>query len=172
MDTPEFTISSALLSAITNQFQLSPVSIHGLGHWKHVEAIGRHLSASTGAEVAVVVHFAYLHDSRRINENDDTGHGKRAAEYIRDLARKGYLELRLDSVNRLLNACEIHSISTSKPTDRTIMTCLDADRLDLIRLGIRPEPVFLFSEEAKRLAGCGEEAIRRIAEGIPDLYSG
>tara|TARA_B100000315_G_scaffold79959_1_gene73252 strand:- start:616 stop:768 length:153 start_codon:yes stop_codon:yes gene_type:complete len=37
-------------------------------------------------------------------------------------------------------------------SDITIATCWDADRLDLGRVGADPNPKYLFSDEAKRIA--------------------
>ena len=55
----------------------------------------------------------------------------------------GGLELRL-----LELACREHS-SGRIHADVTVQTCWDADRLDLGRVGIKPNPAYLCTEEAR-----------------------
>jgi uncharacterized protein len=145
-------INPALLSLITSQFKLPPDSIHGLSHWEHVETLGLYLASFTHANVSVVSYFAYLHDSQRIREDEDPGHGNRAVVYCKKLMENGLLNLSLANLDQLLSACEIHSDNRAKPIDSTIATCLDSDRLDLIRLGIAPLTHFLLTDQAKIIA--------------------
>ncbi len=42
----------------------------------------------------------------------------------------------------LLTACTLHTVGREHP-DITVQTCWDADRLDLMRVGIRPHPKYL-----------------------------
>ena len=92
--------------------------------------------------------FAVLHDCRRFNEGDDPDHGPRAAELAREL--RGVVFDLSDREFRLLHhACAGHTHERTHP-DETIQTCWDADRLDLGRVGVTPEPDFLCTEVAKR----------------------
>ena len=145
-------ISKGFLKAITVQFQLQINSIHGLSHWKNVEAIGNYLSARTKADKAVVSHFAYLHDATRKNEDYDPNHGLRGKLLGLELARDGIIQLSQKQLDQLFTACEIHSNSQAKVKDITIATCLDADRIDLLRLGIMPEEELLYTPVGKELA--------------------
>lgn len=157
-------INPTLLASITKQFQLPLASIHGLSHWRRVEALGRHLAAPIKADITVVMYFAYLHDSQRINEEHDPNHGERAAVYCKQLMKQQLLTLNANQLKQLLIACKIHSDNRAKTQGVTVATCLDADRLDLIRLGFKPFSGYLFSDEAKRLADSGDEAIQRISK--------
>ena len=96
---------------------------------KRVEAIGRHLSASTKADMIVVSYFAYLHDSQRQTEDADPSHGERASIYCEQLTRRGVLKLTKKQLKQLLYACRFHSADNAKTNDITIATCWDADNL-------------------------------------------
>ena len=92
--------------------------------------------------------FAVLHDSKRISDFSDPGHGPRAAAFARTL--RGVLFDLPDHEFRLLHrACAGHTHERTHP-DVTIQTCWDADRLDLGRVGITPHPSLLCTEVAKR----------------------
>ena len=132
------------------QFKLDINGIHGIKHWKRVQLIGRYLSKETKADAEVVDLFAYLHDSKREDDHDDVHHGKRASSFAQELYDKRILTIREDQLKQLLFACEHHTDSAIKSKDVTIQTCWDADRLDLWRLGIKPDPFFLNTEFAKR----------------------
>ena len=132
------------------QFKLDINGIHGIKHWKRVQLIGRYLAKHTQADTEVVDLFAYLHDSKREDDNDDIYHGKRASIFAQQLYDKRILTIKEDQLKQLLFACEHHTDSKIKSKDITIQTCWDADRLDLWRLGIKPDPFFLNTEFAKR----------------------
>lgn len=116
--------------------------IHGIEHWERVELFGRMLADESfmqNADIDVITWFAYLHDCMRENDFDDPQHGPRAAEYI-DTIRTSYLsELNDEQIAKLKRACALHT-STHRTGDITIDTCFDADRLDLPRVGIKPQP--------------------------------
>ena len=132
------------------QFKLDINGIHGIKHWKRVQLIGRYLAKHTKADEEVVDLFAYLHDSKREDDNDDIYHGKRASVFVQELYNKRILTIREDQLKQLQFACEHHTNSAIKSKDITIQTCWDADRLDLWRLGIKPDPFFLNTEFAKQ----------------------
>ena len=58
--------------------------------------------------------------------------------------------LRLDApgLDQLAYACRHHSDGLTE-ADVTVQTCWDADRLDLARVGIEPEPRLLCTQQAK-----------------------
>ena len=143
-------VTPALLDRIRAQYRLSWTGVHGLPHWERVAENGRRLAAITGADPVVVEYFAALHDSRRHNEYRDPEHGARAAEWIRELAASEpeLVPLTPSQRDRLVEACRDHTSGTATE-DPTVGTCWDADRLDLLRVGIRPDPYYLVTEAAR-----------------------
>jgi len=139
-----------LWSLVSEQFPLGADSPHGPTHWRRVEANGMLIAEASGADATVVRLFALFHDSRRENECRDHGHGKRGAELARSL--KG-VEFQLDDAlfHLLMEACGGHTDIVHHP-DPTIGTCWDADRLDLPRVGITPDPAYLNTARAKQLS--------------------
>ena len=68
-----------LIEFLHKQFAINWMGHHGLPHWARVRANGLMLAKETGANVHVVELFAWFHDSRRVNEYVDDGHGRRGA---------------------------------------------------------------------------------------------
>jgi uncharacterized protein len=138
-----------LWTLVSEQFPLGQDSIHGPEHWIRVEANGLLIASESGADITVVRLFALFHDSRRENEFTDPDHGRRGAFLAKSLL--GH-ELHLDArrIDLLMEACEGHTDIMHHP-DPTIATCWDADRLDLPRVGITPDPKFLNTARAKAM---------------------
>ena len=113
--------------------------LHGMDHWRQVEANGLRLARTTCADPVVVRLFALFHDSRRENDGADPGHGRRGAEFARQCYEKGLLGITPEQFARLHHACAFHT-SEPRSRDATVDTCYDADRLDLGRVGMRPDP--------------------------------
>ena len=126
-------------------------SIHGPRHWARVERNGLYLSQFNSADPTTVRLFALLHDSMRVNDGTDPEHGSRAAEYAATL-RSDFLRLDDDVFDVLAYSLRWHT-EGNEVLDDTVATCWDADRLDLGRVGITPDPELLFTAEAKRIAG-------------------
>ncbi len=139
--------SPELLHFLTACFVLGPGSIHGPAHWRRVCENGARLAPLTGADPEVVKYFAFLHDVQRRNEGDDPGHGLRAAHLIDQLA-PAYLPLHDEQLAQLKEACAYHT-SGLTVGKITILTCWDADRLDLGRVGIRPRAKCLCTQAAR-----------------------
>jgi uncharacterized protein len=99
---------------------------------------GLELAISTGADAELVELFAVLHDSQRQNDGGDSDHGPRAAELAMILEGEFYRVGR-ERLKLLCEACRDHSEGYLE-ADITIQTCWDADRLDLGRIGIEPDP--------------------------------
>jgi uncharacterized protein len=95
-------------------------------------------------EVAVVQLFAVFHDSMRENEFMDPDHGMRGYNLAVQLGATKDLTARQQ--DQLGAACILHD-SGMKHEDPTVGVCWDADRLDLPRVGITPNPLY-FSTEA------------------------
>lgn len=122
-------------------------STHGINHWRKVEKIGKFLAERNGADLAVVIAFAYLHDWARLNDDDDPEHGHRAATKIENL--KEILELSPTQFEQLKFAIYHHSNKFAESEDITTQTCWDSDRLDLWRVGYTPDPQYLYTSAAK-----------------------
>jgi uncharacterized protein len=145
---PSEAVSSDLFEFLVMNHRLGHRGFHGRDHWLRVLQNGRLLAAETGANLRVVELFALLHDSCRENENDDPLHGHRAAAYARDL-RGRWFDATDAEMDLLTLACELHSDGYTE-ADITVQTSWDADRLDLGRVGIRPNVRYLCTEVAKR----------------------
>jgi len=66
-------------------------SIHGSSHWRRVERFGLKVAEANGADREVVSLFAYLHDARRVNNDDDPGHGERAVVLLDELIKENII---------------------------------------------------------------------------------
>jgi uncharacterized protein len=86
----------------------SDSSLHGLYHWQRVEKNGLWLAKRNGADVFVVRLFAWLHDSQRQNDKEDSGHGKRAAEFAGTLRGKVF-KIQDKAFKQLIYACARHT---------------------------------------------------------------
>jgi uncharacterized protein len=142
-----------LWQLVTTQFHASGYSVHGPDHWRRVERNGLLLATHTGADIGVVRLFALFHDSRRENDGWDDGHGIRGAEYAATLRGSAYI-LSDDRFELLRYACVWHT-DGKHHDDPTIATCWDADRLDLGRVGIIPDPAFMSTDFGREIAAHG-----------------
>ena len=73
-----------LVAAVRERFQLDWLGIHGLPHWARVRVNGLSIAAVNGARTDVVELFAFLHDSCRLSDGGDPGHGSRAVDFARE----------------------------------------------------------------------------------------
>lgn len=140
-----------ILRTIERQFELGSDSAHGKKHWDRVWDYGKIMGMKNGADLLVVYLFSYLHDSKRIYEAEDDGHGERAAIFAQELFAKGALNISKTQLNQLIFACRFHDKTGSRSDDISIQTCWDADKLDLPRVGILVDPARLSTEEAVEL---------------------
>ncbi len=137
-----------LVAAVLERSTGKDSSLHGEGHWRRVAAAGLALLPETpGADPALVFLFALFHDSMRFNDSYDPLHGPRGATLARELRGEAFdIE---DAETGLLGfACEEHTNGGVSP-DPTVGACWDADRLNLWRVGIRPDPRLLSTQAAK-----------------------
>ena len=155
-----------LLQHLRQQFQIDWWGHHGIAHWARVRANGLMLVDQTGANRHVVELFSFFHDSRRFNEHVDDGHGARGAELASRLKGR-YFDATDEEMDLLHFACVHHSDGMTKG-DVTVLTCWDADRLDLGRVGITPNAKYLGTEVA-RTAAVMAKANRR-AQAWCDVY--
>ena len=136
-----------LIHRILEDYSLPWHGTHGVGHWARVLENGTRLAKETKANIEVVQLFAIFHDSCRVNEDADWGHGERGGNLALALRDK-WLSLSDEEFDLLYEACAGHTDGLTE-ADITIQTCWDADRLDLGRVGICPELLRLCTEAAK-----------------------
>ena len=123
-------------------------SIHGESHWQRVAMAGLALLPETpDADPALVFLFALFHDSMRFNDSHDPMHGPRGAALARDL-RGWVFDLSDKKMDLLAYACDEHT-NGGVGQDPSVGACWDADRLNLWRVGIKPDPLFLSTGAAR-----------------------
>jgi uncharacterized protein len=144
---------SALWSRVAQPTRQHTMPLHGPDHWRRVERNGLLLARRTGADEDVVRLFALFHDAARIHDGWDDGHGARGAALACSLRGVAF-QFSDERFALLQYACTWHTDQNHHP-DPTIGTCWDADRLDLGRVGVIPDPDFLNTDFAKEIARAG-----------------
>ena len=137
-----------LVAAVLERSTGKDSFLHGEGHWRRVAAAGLALLPETpDADPALVFLFALFHDSMRFNDGHDPRHGPRGAALARDLRGEAF-DLEEAEMGLLGFACEEHT-NGGVGRDPTVGVCWDADRLNLRRVGIRPDPRLLSTGAAR-----------------------
>ena len=126
---------AAILGAILRGYVLPVRGDHGVVHWARVLENGRRGAEANGANREVVALFASLHDSRRVNEDQDDDHGLRGAEFADRCAAAWSTLTTLGSTCCSRRAAHADGYTTGDPT---LLACWDADRLDLGRVRASP----------------------------------
>lgn len=139
---------AALRNMMDGRWKLG--DLHGIHHWDRVLRNGLLLS-EPGTDTMVVAYFAYLHDACRENDGEDPDHGPRAAALIDSLKADWLGELSEGQILVLQKAVAGHT-ALLRTGDPTVDACFDADRLDLIRSGIVPDPARMASSRGADLA--------------------
>ncbi len=140
-------ITRQLIEFARTEFRLDWDGVHGAPHWSRVRHNGLLLAQHTGANTRVIEYFAFLHDLGRENDYRDPEHGWRAAVIAQNIAGD-LIAVTANELDLLIEACRGHS-DGHLLADVTVMTCWDADRLDLGRVGIRPDPERLCNPHAR-----------------------
>ena len=139
---------AALLAAIDSRCTNRDSAIHGSPHWRAVAFAGlRLITATPDTDPSVVLLFAMLHDSMRANDGHDPQHGPRAALFAASL-HGSHFHLPDDRLKWLLRAIHDHTAGRLAENS-TIACCWDADRLNLWRIGVRPDPAYLTTAAAR-----------------------
>jgi uncharacterized protein len=159
-----------LWDQVNAQFKGDWTSLHGPAHWRRVERNGLLLATQTLANAAIVRCFALFHDSRRVNDGWDKGHGARGAEFAKSLRGIAY-DLADDEFDLLHYACVWHT-DGAHHDNPTIATCWDADRLDLGRVGVMPDPKRMSTAFGRQIAQFGSVEFFLKAQSIPDAPYG
>src|SRR5262249_5197295 len=120
---------------------------HGVPHWQRVRENGLRIAKYSGANALLVELFAFLHDCCREDDRSDPGHGERAADFVQSL-RGTLIHLGDEEFALLHQAILDHELGLTRG-DITVLTCWDADRLDLGRVRVRPNPKCLGTEYAR-----------------------
>ena len=160
---------ASIMAAILRGYSLPVRGYHGVVHWARVLENGLRVAESTGADPEVVSLFALFHDSRRINEHRDDGHGQRGGDLAHSL--RGTL-VHLDDARfeLLYEACRLHTDGLVEG-DPTLQACWDADRLDLARVGISPSPRRLCTGTARDLIEWANDRASRGHEPVDVLQA-
>ena len=156
-----------IVHAILEEYALPWNGTHGVSHWARVLENGLRLAEQTGAKIEIVQLFAVFHDARRVNEGVDDGHGQRGADLAVQLRDQFTIS---DADFDLLYAACVGHTDGKTDADITIQTCWDADRLDLGRVGICPEPKRLCTEAARRILKWADG--RACFQVVPDVVVG
>lgn len=149
-----------LLSYLKGQFRIDWYGYHGIAHWSRVRANGLMLAPHTGANVHVLELFSFFHDAGRWNESHDHGHGTRGAQLAKALKGR-FFEASDDEMDLLVHACRFHSDGLDQG-NVTVLSCWDADRLDLARVGVTPDSRYLCTPAARQ----GDLLSRAIARSL------
>jgi uncharacterized protein len=139
----------ALMSRIYADSTALGTKVHNTGHWSKVALMGRKLAEAEGQDPTFCEVFGFLHDCQRLEDGHDAGHGARAAQYARSI--KKLIPFRGKKFKDLLYALKWHDDKTHAP-NLQIGCCWDADRLDLRRVGVKPDPSMLNTLAAKTIA--------------------
>lgn len=146
---------TAIMAAVLDGYTLPMRCDHGVVHWARVLENGLRIAEGNGADREIVALFAVFHDARRVNEYHDPEHGLRGGQLAGTL-RGTRVHLSEDRFDRLFEACRLHTDGL-RTDDPTIGACWDADRLDLGRVGIRPRPDRLCTDQARGLLAWANE---------------
>jgi uncharacterized protein len=127
---------------------------HGENHWKAVALAGLWIAEKTsGADLGLVLAFSLLHDLMREDEGEDPQHGHRAAILLSALLRHPGLDGFAADTERardlrfaIRHHCwPEHARHHHNPS---VGVCWDADRVNLWRVGTRPDTRLLTTEAA------------------------
>lgn len=154
-DSPETRIArqvlrNEVLDHLKNVFRLDWHGIHGLPHWARVLRYGLGIARREGGDPWVIAWFAVLHDHQRWNEGRDREHGIRAADAMDAIADRGWFSQLNSGQLDLINEAIRHHSDGWVHSNPSIGACWDADRLDLVRLGIAPSQSLLSTKFAKK----------------------
>ncbi len=117
-----------------------------------------------GADPHAVLLFAILHDCRHENDGHDPEHGPRAAARAESIGHEP-LGLTPGMLATLARAMRHHG--RGQVSDHPLVgTCWDADRLDLPRVGITPDPRLMST-----VSGQHAEVIATLADHRRDAPS-
>lgn len=121
---------------------------HGPDHWARVCQHGHAVARSLGVDPLVAHVFAWVHDSQREDDGFDYEHGGRSSTFVKENRESLFAFLDDEQVAILEHACAQHSFGETQGDELTL-SCWDADRLDLWRVGNMPDAQYLCTAYAK-----------------------
>jgi uncharacterized protein len=129
-------------------FPLDRRGVHGPRHWNQVAVNAQRICRMKRLNPLSGAAFGWLHDIARQDEHEDPEHGPRAADLVENDPKAMELLRTIlgKDLDKVLTAIRIHT-EAQNHEDPLIGACLDADRLDLGRVGIRPNPKFFSTPE-------------------------
>jgi len=141
-------IPKEVINSIFKKFDLDVFSgKHGFQHWARVIENGLFLSEHNNDNPKVIIAFGFFHDSQRENDANDPDHGFRGALLMN--LYKDKINLTEHEFEKVFSACSGHTDELYHD-DLDIATCWDADRLDLMRFNIDPDPYYLNQSISKK----------------------
>jgi uncharacterized protein len=152
---------------LDNHYAEATGTFHGPDHWYRVQNHSHAVARSMGIDPLIPHIFALVHDSQREDEGTDPWHGARAAKFVKQRRKDLFQFLSNLEVEQLAHACELHSDGHTV-SHQPAMACWDADRLDLWRVGIQPDPRYLCTNYA-RDEKVIEEACRRVEDAQAEI---
>lgn len=151
---------------------------HGPAHWARVSQHALAVSRSLGIDPLVPYIFGLVHDSQRQDDGLDPEHGPRATAFVRERRDDLFGFLADAEIDALAEACDRHSDGETDG-EPWVRVCFDADRLDLARVSIRPDPDYLCTEYARRpeviaaamaMSGCADDTFDKDFEPESELF--
>lgn len=145
-----------LFQVICDNYALNLNGIHGVVHWAQVYKNTQILANAYALHSDVFMLFALLHDSKRENDYEDFEHGIRAALSIQAYKHQGFIHLSQEDEERLEYACANHTRANKSHmlyNDLVVQICLDADKLDIGRVGVIPHESHFLTDVAKKRVG-------------------
>jgi len=145
-------LNNELLNIVIKQFKLDIDGEHGINHWLKVYQNCLMLAEHYEVSSEVFELFSLLHDSKREDEYTDINHGKRAALFVNDLIKEEKIIISKLDKKRLIFACSNHTKINKNAKiyqDIIVQICIDADRLDIGRVGIEPDKKYFQTQFAK-----------------------
>lgn len=159
------------------RFARFPSTVHGPGHWARVCRFGACLAEREGlspAAARAVEVFAWTHDLAREDDGAGREHAVAGATHLDEVAAELFPDLSPLQLSIVRVAIELHSDGMTareaherglldpvfeidpggSPDEQTIATigcAWDADRLDLQRFGIRPEPALMSTRSCREV---------------------
>jgi hypothetical protein len=127
--------------------------IHGLSHWTRVGCLALRIvndlpldGRPRSVDEEAVLLAAFFHDSGRIGEGTEPGHGEAGATILEALA--GGMRLDPATVAVAARAIRLHESKQSPlPTaDRVAIALANGDRVDRVRLGETPIPERMYDD--------------------------
>ena len=140
-------ITQPYINFLAHQYELSHNGAFGVEHWFRTLINGRILAEKTRADIAVIEHFAMLHDIKRQDEHRHIEHGARAADFANSLVG-AWIHLDHSQMLKLDEAIRFHSMGRLS-RDITVQVCWDSNLLDLGRLGDKLDPSYLGTRVAR-----------------------